>query len=213
MIALSVPGVLLADADGARRAAAAILREGRFHSPLVPRPLHGLLTDLGDGLSSVGRAVARVVDRVGRLVPGGAVTVWIVLGLLVLAAAAILARRSSRRDAERDRGGPAGVGAGALERAADLEREAARAEDDGRFADAVRLRFRAGLARLSEDGVIGTVRSTPTAQLARTLRSADFDELARRFDEIVYGAEAAEAQDAEEARRRWPAVLSGDGAR
>jgi hypothetical protein len=206
---MSAPVVTPADPDAARRAAAAILSEGRFHNPSVPRPLHGVLHDLGDLMGTVGRAVTNVVDRVGRIFPGGTVAVWIVLGLALLAAIAVGARRYSRRSllGESRRGGARR--AGGPERAADLEREAVRAERDGRFEDAVRLRFRAGLARLAEDGAIRTARSTPNAQVSRMLRSSDFDALARRFDEIAYGASPAASDDADDARRRWNEVVAG----
>jgi hypothetical protein len=194
-----------ADADAARRAAAAILREGRFHNPSVPRPLHGVLHDIGDGIAAVGRAVTHAVGHVGRIFPGGAAAVWVVLGLALVAAIVFGARRYSRRALLRE-SSHSGRRAGGAERAADLEREAARAERDGRFEDAVRLSFRAGLARLAEEGTIRTARSTPNGALARTLRSPDFDALARRFDEIAYGAAPAGSTDAEEARRRWSAV-------
>jgi hypothetical protein len=207
---MSAPALPLADADAARRAAAAILRDGRFHNPSVPRPLHGVLHDIGDGLRAVGHAVTHAVDRVGRIVPGGTVAVWVVLGLGLVAAISFLARRYSRRALLREsrRYGASRAG---VETAAHLERQAAGAERDGRYDDAVRLRFRAGLARLAEQGAIRTARSTPNAQLARTLESADFDELARRFDEIAYGASPAGSTDAEEARRRWSAVVTGGG--
>jgi hypothetical protein len=206
---MSAPALPLADGEGARREAAAILREGRFHNPSVPRPLHGVLHDIGVALTSVGHAVTHAVDRVGRIVPGGSVVVWVVLGLALLAAIGLLARRYSRRALLRESRSDRTSRAGSLERAADLERAAAGAEHEGRFEDAVRLRFRAGLARLAEDGTIRRARSTPNAQLARALHSADFDALARRFDEIAYGDSPAASTDAEEARRRWSAVVSG----
>jgi Domain of unknown function (DUF4129) len=203
---MSAPALPLADADAARRAAATILREGRFHNPSVPRPLHGVLHDLGDGIAAVGHAVTHAVDRAGGSFPGGAVAVWIVLGLAFLAAIVLGARRYSRRALLR-KSGRARHRARAVERAADLEREAAQAEQDGRFEDAVRLRFRAGLALLAEEGKVRAARTTPNGELARTLHSPDFDALARRFDEIAYGAAPAGSVDADEARRRWSAVV------
>jgi len=210
---MSAPALLLADADSARRAAASILHESRFHNPSVPRPLHGVLHDLGDVIGAVGRAVTHVVDRIGGVFPGGTVAVWILLGLVLLGTIGFLARRYSRRELLREsrRRGRGGRRAGGPERAADLEREAARAERDGRFEEAVRLRFRAGLARLAEDGAIRTARSTPNAQLSRLLHSSDFDALARRFDEIAYGSSPAGADDADDARRRWGEVTTGRG--
>lgn len=205
---MSTSALALANAAAARRAAAAILREGRFHAPSVPRPLHGLLHAIGAAASSVGRWVGHVVDRIGRIVPGGPVVVWILLGLALIAAIAMSARRYARRGLEREQAVAGALAPAARERAEDLEREAARAERDGRYADAVRLRFRAGLAALAERGAISPPRSVPTAELARTLRSKDFDALARRFDEIAYGAAPAAAQDAEQARRGWSAIVT-----
>jgi Domain of unknown function (DUF4129) len=197
-----------ADATAARRAAAAILREGRFHAPSVPRPLHGVLHAIGEGISSMGNAIAHVVDRIGRVVPGGPAAVWIVLGLALGAAIALAARRQARRALWRDRGEIGRSGARGPERAAELERAAAEAERDGRYGEAVRLRFRAGLAGLAEQGAITRPASTPTVELARALHSEEFDALARRFDEIAYGAAPAAAEDAQEARRRWDSVVS-----
>jgi hypothetical protein len=208
---MSAPAITLADAEAARRAAASILHESRFHSPSVPRPLHGVLHAIGGAVGAVGRAVVHAVHAAGRIVPGGTTTVWVVLGLAAFVATAILARRYSKRALRR---GPAGAGTrrGAVaETAIELEREAARAEGDGRYGDAVRLRFRAGLIELAERGTIVRPRSTPAAEVARKLGSEDFDALARRFDEIAYGAAPAAAEDAEEARSRWAAVVAGSG--
>jgi hypothetical protein len=86
---------------------------------------------------------------------------------------------------------------------------AEQAEREGRLEDAVRLRFRAGLASLNERGVIGAPAAIPTAQVAQRLHSRRFDALARRFEEIAYGAGHAGPSDVEEARRDWSTVLSG----
>jgi hypothetical protein len=201
--AVSIAALSRGDADAARRAAAQILGESRFHSSSVPRPLHGVLHAVGDAASAVGRWVVHAVERVGRLVPGGTVTVWVVLGLALIVTVVLIARRASRRALLRQSGVADARGRLAVERAAEA------AERDGRYADAVRLRFRAGLAHLGERGAVRRPRSTPTLELARTLRSEDFDALAHRFDEIVYGAAPAAADDAEEARRRWATVLGG----
>lgn len=193
-------------ADSARRLAASILAERRFHPPSVPRPLHGVLHAIGTAVRSAGNAVVDAVDDVGKLVPGGAAAVWGLLALVLIASAVIVARR--RALAVRRTETQAAAVREAMERAEELERRADRAEREGRFADAVRLRFRAGVARLAEHGEVPHARSTPSAQLAQVLGSADFEELARRFDEIVYGSAPAQLSDAEDARRRWRSVLS-----
>ena len=99
---MSPPPPTTADADAARRTAAAILGEGRFHNPSVPRPLHGVLHDLGVVLQSIGHAVSHVVDRVGKLFPGGTLAVWTVLGLALSLIPLLLIRfpESLRRQVE-----------------------------------------------------------------------------------------------------------------
>lgn len=195
--------------DASRRLAQAILSEGRFHSPRVPRPLHGALVAIGKALRAPFHALGRLVDALASAFPGGVAGVWIALALALLAVTAAVAARRSRSAL-------AGEGlarpAGAPERASELERAAVLAERDGRFEDAVRLRFRAGLARLTEQETIAPALSTPTVEVSRTLGSPRFDSLARRFDEIAYGGSPAARADVEAARREWPRVLSGGGA-
>lgn len=200
--------LLLADAQDARRAAEAILRESRFHNPSVPRPLHSALHSLGTGLQAIGNAISSAVEAVGSLLPGGAVTAWVLLAVLVIAIVALVARRYTRAALTRP-ANPDARGARRPVTAAQLERAAQEAESAGAFADAVRLRFRAGLERLGEQGAISHPRSTPSAQVARELDSRGFDALARRFDEIAYGEQPAAADDVQAARAGWSELLSG----
>lgn len=196
------------NADAARRAAQSILREGRFHPPAVPRPLHGLLLAIGKALRAPAHLLADAVADLARIIPGGAPIVWILIGLAVVGVGVLLAGRYSRlvlfRSAE-----TTGPGSERPLRAADLARLAERAEREGRLEDAVRLRFRAGLASLNERGVIGAPAVIPTAEVAQRLHSGRFEALARRFEEIAYGAGQAGPSDVEEARHGWSAVLAG----
>jgi hypothetical protein len=197
-------GAGTAGADRARQAARAILRERRFHNPSVPRPLHGVLTTIGNGLRHAGHAVVHVVDALGAHVPGGAPVLWVILGLLVCAAAGLLARGRADTVLGRHHRATAAVRpptAGELEARADV------AEAAGRLKDALRLRFAAGLQTLSEAELVSSPATRPSGELARQLRSADFDALAGRFDEVVYGGDAARDEDVREARRRWPQVV------
>jgi hypothetical protein len=200
-----------AAADASRRLARAILSEGRFHQPSVPRPLHGVLRAIGEGLSAPFHALRDAVDAVGKIVPGGVWVVWIVLGLFVAGATARLASRRSRRRLTSVEGDALAGSGERIERASELLAAAEAAERAGQLADAVRLRFRAGLVRLAERGTIGTARSTPTIEVSRALGSPEFDTLARRFDEIAYGGSTPVPEDVEAARREWPTVLSGSG--
>jgi hypothetical protein len=199
-------------ADGsaalARREAQSILAEPRFHADPVPRPLHGVLHAIGQVLEAPLNAVEELVSRLGSLTPGGVVSVWGMLAALVLVGCGVLASTRARRSL-------AEPGVGAIDvpmqpplSARDLEREAVAAEGLGHHADAVRLRFRAGLMRLAERdrGHIST--TMPNAEVARALRSERFDVLASRFDEIAYGGREARPEDVEVARREWQRLLS-----
>jgi hypothetical protein len=55
--------------------------------------------------------------------------------------------------------------------------------------------------------------SLTSAEVARRLRSPVFDEVARSFDEVVYGRRRAVPEDAETARAGWAEVLERAGAR
>jgi hypothetical protein len=94
------------------------------------------------------------------------------------------------------------------ERPAELERAAEEAERSGDWERAVRLRFRAGLLRLDEARVLPFRESITSGEVARKLRSREFDGVARAFDEVVYGRRAALADDATGAREGWRRVLA-----
>jgi hypothetical protein len=184
-------------AGDARADARSILAERRFHGTHVPGPFRSLLDRVAHWLRSLGG----VVSFLDRLLPGGRSVVWVVLAVLIGLVAGLVARRTlTGRAATAARDAAASRPAAQDPRA--LERRAAEAEAAGDHALAVRLRFRAGLLRLR-------IRpSTPTAEVARTLRSEDFDALARTFDEVVYGGRPAHAADAADARERWPRVVA-----
>ena len=192
----------------ARGEAGRVLHERRFRGSSVPRPLHGVLQWLGDRL----RDIVRPVHGLGRHIPGGDAVVWTVIAGIVVALAAIasqrVAARRGGRELERARSARRGD-----EDPRDLEREAEEAERAGEVELALRLRFRAGLVRLGRAKVIPLRDSVTTREVRRILRSREFDELARTFDEVVYGGRAAGRDDVEAARAAWPRVLEAAQAR
>jgi hypothetical protein len=190
----------------ARSQARTILAERRFRQGPIPRPLHGLLHAVGSALESPLGALEELVSKLSASTPGGSITVWAVLAALVLAISCVLAVRGSRR-ALRDPAADAGPGGGPPLRASDLERDAGEAEIQGRYAEAVRLRFRAGLMRLAERELVEAAPSMLNTEVSRALHSQRFDALARAFDEITYGGRAALAQDSEDSRREWSRLL------
>jgi len=200
-----------ATARQSREQARAVLRERRFAPASVPRPLHGPLERLGRVLRPVRRTAARLLDRLDELLPGGRSVTWSIIGGLVLLAALLATRRLVGRrtallvSAQQSR---AQKLTGADPR--DLERDADAAQSDGRYEDAVRLLFRAGLLRLDARGIITFRPSMSSGEVSRALRSEDFDRLASRFDAVVYGGATAAPDDAGLARERWRAVLEHD---
>jgi Domain of unknown function (DUF4129) len=194
-----------ADAAGARDAARDIVSGRRFSPPEVPGPFRGMLERLADWLAPL----LDVIPALDDLVPGGRPVVWALLLLLVGGIAALLAARTLRR---RVTGGAALRAAGGQVTVQEdpdaLDRRAREAAERGDHELALRLGFRAGLARLDRRGVLELRPSLSTAAVARELRSPQFDRAAARFDEVVYGRRPAAAGDVEAAREAWSAVLA-----
>jgi hypothetical protein len=191
----------------ARRQAQSILTERRFHAGPIPRPLHGILSTVGKALESPLEALDELVAKLGTITPGGTNVVWAILALLVLAVSALLATRGARRSLrDRDSTGPGAAGSRPVS-VADLERAALAAERENRHGEAVRLRFRAGLMQLAEREPV--TPSMLNVEVSRVLRSSRFDDLAGRFDEIVYGGRSAVAEDVRISRMQWRELLSG----
>lgn len=206
-------------ADAARHQARAILANPRFHPSTVPHPFQGVLRAIGKGLRPLGRVLAPVGRELGRLLaPVGHLlgNLWVQAAVVALVAASIAlvlaahARRRSRAGVERGTRALGGEGEEAPEA---LDRLAEEAERAGALDQAVRLRFRAGLARLERGGHIRRRSSATTRDLRSTLASAPFDDLARRLEEIVYAGRQADTVDLAAARREWPQVLSEAAAR
>lgn len=192
------------DPDAARRAAEGILADERFHPRRGPRPFAGFFRRLGelvvDPILRFFRSIADVFPDVGT-VP------WLLLAVAVVVAAALLtARLSARPGRRRFAGRPVGGDEEGLD-PDELERRAAEAEGRGELDTALRLRFRAGLLRLADVGVLRLRPGLTNAAVSRTLRSPRFDQLALDFDEVAYGGRPATPDDIAAARSAWPAVL------
>jgi hypothetical protein len=196
-------GGLLTGSGAARHAASQILAESRFHQPDVPRPLHGVLAAIGNVLEAPLTGLDSLVSRIATIFPGGVAGVWVLFAALALMAGLVVSTRLAGRSVA----ATASRRAPGAQSAAELERLAAAAQDAGRLEEAVRLRFRAGLTRLSDGHTMAGAPTRPTIEIARVLGSPQFDSLARRFDEIAYGASLATADDVAQQRREWPQIL------
>jgi hypothetical protein len=192
------------DPDEARRVAHDILRGRRYHASPTPRPLRHQLTWIGDRVHGVVEWIGRVLSHVPE--PVGLAFAAAVLG----AAAYLIVRYARGRRGRPDTGTRAAAGRGdASEDPRELERAADAAERAGRFDEALRLRFRAGLLRLGARGAIRYRPSVTTNEVRRVLGSETFDELARTFEAVAYGGRDAGKPDLELARREWPHVVAG----
>ena len=187
----------------AREEARHILSERRFRGTNVPRPFHGFLSWLERHL----HFLARGFDWLAAIV-GGQLVLWTIIAVVVLAAAAFVARQLARRRIEAEARGVGRRTRSRGEDPAELERLADEAERRGDLEVALRLRFRAGLLRLGRARALPLRPSLRTREARRALRSARFDRLARDFDEVVYGGRSPSAADVEAARTEWPQVVA-----
>jgi len=190
-----------------RAVARQILAESRFREHPLPRPLERPLAWLSDRLRPIGRALSDALQAVARLLPGGSATGLAVLGAAVFGLAVVVAGALARRRVGVSEAARVLALAVAGRDPRPLEREADEAEGAGDFGRAVRLRFRAGLLRLDAVRVLRFDPSLTTGAVASRLRSATFDDMALRYDEIAYGRRKPRADDARVAREGWQRIL------
>jgi hypothetical protein len=192
------------DVSSARGTAEEILGGRNYRDERTPRPLQGLVERLRDLL----RPVGQWIEGWAQHLPGGSLTLWVVLAALFLIGVAILtARAASRRRlmvtrTHRDRPDEEMVSIG------DLEKQADDAERSGNLALALRLRFLAGLQHLDDAGLIRFNPSLTSGEISSRLRSRAFDALAATHDRVVYGKQAPSPVDISSARTWWRAVLT-----
>ena len=197
------------DPAAARRDAGQVLAQRRFRAAHEPQPLRGVLRWLGDRarpvLEPIGRAARSVTrtlfgtDTVADRHPGGA------------RGARRLGGGGPQPAARRRRGA---VGAGPPAGWEGVARPRRARASGGRRGGGGRPRAgpaarasRPGCIRLHLLGVLEAPVDGPNGQLAGTLGSEEFDDLAHTFDEVVYGRREPVQGDVAAARREWPKVL------
>jgi hypothetical protein len=176
--------------------------------------LAGLFHALGRGLNAVFGRPARwlyhhLLLHIGhgfKVAFGG----WwvVVVGAMAVgvgvAVGITLVRRRARIAA---RAAPAWVNLLDAESPDDIDLRAAAAEDAGDHETAVRLRFRAGLLRLQDRGILVGSDVQTDRQLSARLRSDTFNALAGRHEVIVFARDPATPADSASARTQWPRVF------
>ena len=197
----SVPPVP-AVAEVARRDAAEILAQRRFHPRRFPRPLAGVLRRIGGWLRPIGKPLAGLVSSLG-----GGTRVLVALAVPLVVVAAVVAVRVGRRRTAANVDHARSTSAGTSARPEELERQADVAEQDGQLDRAFRLRFEAGLLRLHDAGRLRFRPSLTTGEVVRKVPSPTLLELAATLEEIVYGGRTAGPRDLDTARWGWPRVL------
>ena len=184
-----------------------ILSSNRYEGSDLPRPFKGVLDTIGEWLEPVRDWFGGLFDDIAGVTPGGDITLWSVMALLLLVLLATLGSRTLRDHAQAGAEERASAGGAERQTPTSLERAADRAEREGDLEAALRLRFRAGLLRLDAREAIRFRPSISTREVSRALNSPEFDQLAALFDGVVYGGREASADDMERSRRGWEAVL------
>ena len=204
LAALAGEGAALDTSPARDRAAAAEILDGPpYEAAGPPRPFRRLVDRVGELIEPLARPLRWLADHL----PGGWYTLLVALSVLVVLFSALVAARLGARQR--------GTVVERLHRAgrreevdpARLEQLAAEAEERGELETALRLRFRAGLARLARLRTVPQPQNLTSRQLARALGSPRFAGLARDLDEVVYGGRSASAADVASAREGWPEVL------
>ena len=193
------------DPDAARRVAEEVLSDPKYHPRRGPRPFAGFFERLGELIVD---PFIRFFRSIGDFLPDVGSPAWIALAATVVIAAVVVALRLSsgrgrQHFASRRLVGDDEDGLGPSE----LERRADEAERQGDLDAALRLRFKAGLARLDDAGVVRLRPGLTNTAVSRALRSRDFDALANNFDEVAYGGRPATPADVTTARSTWPSVV------
>lgn len=136
------------------------------------------------------------------------------IALLAVALGAIAARAAARRT-------PVAAGVPEADAKAEetlegykqLEDAARRAEERGDYAAAVRLRFRAGLARLDHEGALRLHPSLTAAAAAREAGAPSLPPLATAYEGIAFGGRHASRGDSDAQREGWRRVVREVSAR
>ena len=131
----------------------------------------------------------------------------------MLAATAALALRAGARRRLAAAGAATGERAGERRSAAQLLREAERAERAGDLDAAVRLRFRAGLLDLDSRELIELRPALTNRELLRDVPSPTLAGLVDGFESVAYGGRPAAEGDVRSARDGWPRVPEEAGSR
>ncbi|MFN2526528.1 MAG: DUF4129 domain-containing protein [Actinomycetota bacterium] len=182
----------LFDAAESREAARSITTEERFEAARPPRPFRGLIDRIQGWF-----------DSLALQLPGGYITLWLLIALTIVVAALVVVSRFSGRRSAGHVGGRATDPQKAPLVAGSLGRLAEEAEKRGDYRAAVRLRFKALLLRLEAERSIGYRPSMTSRELRRLVNSPAFDAAVSFFDEVAYGNRVPTSNEVRTTRIQW----------
>ena len=194
-------------ADAARASAQEILGNKKFNEQQLPKPFKGLLEWMADRFRPIGAAISDffggVVGAILALPGGPFILTVVVTAILVAITRWLINRRSRAYTSDAANGYLVDLGADPAE----LEQQAEAAQSEGDHSAAVRLRYEAGLLRLSRADQIVLRADTTAAGAARQIDRPVMDDLTGDFEEVVYGERVATAVDSDRARSGWNDLL------
>lgn len=191
----------LPTAPDLRGQAQEILAQSRYRARTFPQPLRRPLRWLGDQIGRIGHPVSSALEH--RWLRD--LMIAVVLAVAAAVAATLGRRRQRLNMAAAD--DLAGNGRGPRRPSIhDLERLAEAAQGAGRFDEALRLRFEAGVQTVARRVGETAPDVAQTEELRRKIASPIFDQLAQRHGEVAYGSMPATEDDVTAARRDWPLV-------
>ena len=181
-------------------------RESFLTNNPVTRFIDDVMQRIRDWLSPSGEV--RTGTPRTQVDPGRPSYGWLLLAamlVLAVAVAAVIAKRRLRAETDQQR-------AIDVERRGDadeLEDLASTAEAAGRFEEALRLRFRAGLMRLDDLEVIAYDPALATGAVRNAVHMGEFDAVASQFERVAYSDYAPQRTDVTSHRQGWQTVLGG----
>jgi len=199
-----------AAAARAREQARDVLSQRRFQPSAVPAPLRTFRERIGD---AVRKPFEAAFKWIASRLPGGTPALWALLAALVLGGVGALAARATARRRIAAVGVHDGEGSRERVTAAQLMREAERAERAGDLDTALRLRFRAGLLDLDSRELIELRPALTNRELLREVPSPTLEDLVDGFEAVAYGGRPAAPDDVRGARDGWPKVPAEAGKR
>ncbi len=179
-------------------------RESFLTDNPVTRFIDDVMQRIRDWLSpsgEVGTGTPRTEVDPGRPSYG-----WLLLAallVLAVAVAAVIAKRRLRAETDQQRA----IDVEHRGDAGELEDLAKAAEGAGRFEEALRLRFRAGLMRLDDLEVIAYDPALATGAVRSAVHMGEFDAVASQFERVAYSDYAPQRTDVTSHRQGWQTVL------